>query len=563
MGFYPAGGGSATSVSFPWRFDVTSAGYGAKGDGQVVTDGAITGGGANLACATSAPFKAGDVGKSIIVNGAGADGTSALVTTIKTFTDSGHVVLNANAGTTASAAAVLWSSDDTTAIQSAITAAASYAAAHGYAQVYRPAPPGGIFYGIAGALVTTGSANSQLTIPNPTSNTANNFQYTLEFYAEQGTQVLNMWTQSSVPQATGALVSYGLFASAGAYNTNYNSSGPAAVLGSTPARTDLLANVDSLPAFANIMVVVRNWNTLRPQATNGLGYTGINLMGCAKGQVENSACLLTANYSTSSGSNQFPSISTLANASCRGIILPGNGNNDLAVARNCTTSGDAFGFQCGEHAYLDACRVVGAGYAAQLSGSDSVPCEHLIKIIGMSAENVTGGFWAHGVGESGVGFFVDADIDIEALNAHAVLNDADGTSIATLYGQIRVFGNYGNYNIFPTLYPTYCTIIAAGGNASDNPGYIAGYAGFSSAGTNVAVQNPYWQEVEVHYSGGTVTAVKAGVTLGGVGGSATTAPAMTTTGLGAAGVVAWPPGGWLSFTFTGSPTWNIQFPGRP
>lgn len=72
-----------------------------------VTDGAITTGTANLVCATSTPFAAADAGRAIIVRGAAASGGD-LVTTILTFTDSGHVVLAANAGTTVAAASVIF-----------------------------------------------------------------------------------------------------------------------------------------------------------------------------------------------------------------------------------------------------------------------------------------------------------------------------------------------------------------------------------------------------------------------------------------------------------------------
>jgi hypothetical protein len=74
--------------------------------GPSVSDGAMTSGSPNLVCATSTPFTAGDAGRAIIVRGAGAS-SGDLVTTILTFTDSGHVVLAANAGTPVSTANVI------------------------------------------------------------------------------------------------------------------------------------------------------------------------------------------------------------------------------------------------------------------------------------------------------------------------------------------------------------------------------------------------------------------------------------------------------------------------
>ncbi len=75
--------------------------------GPSVSDGAMTSGSPNLACTTSTPFTSADAGRAIIVRGAGAS-SGDLVTTILTYTDSGHVVLGANAGTTVTTANVIF-----------------------------------------------------------------------------------------------------------------------------------------------------------------------------------------------------------------------------------------------------------------------------------------------------------------------------------------------------------------------------------------------------------------------------------------------------------------------
>src|SRR5580700_1274311 len=56
----------AGSAGFPWQFNVVA--YGAKGDGQIVTDGAMSSSSSTttLTCATSTPFQAADVGKAVI-----------------------------------------------------------------------------------------------------------------------------------------------------------------------------------------------------------------------------------------------------------------------------------------------------------------------------------------------------------------------------------------------------------------------------------------------------------------------------------------------------------------
>jgi hypothetical protein len=146
-----------------WIFNVQS--YGAKGDGQLVTDGSMTAASAVLTSASSR-FAAGDVGKLILVKGAGPAGVTTLVTTISAYTSATQVTLTATASTTVSGALVMWASDDTAAFQSAINAAATWAQAHGSAaRVFVP-PAGGQFYGIGGALQTGGSTkgNAQVTL---------------------------------------------------------------------------------------------------------------------------------------------------------------------------------------------------------------------------------------------------------------------------------------------------------------------------------------------------------------------------------------------------------------
>ncbi len=136
--------------------------YGAVHDGQTTqmttNDGTITSGAAILTSATGAVFKSTDVGKVIVVSGAGVAG-APLKTTILTFTSSTQVTLNANASTSVTTANIVWGTDDTAAIQSAILAA--YDALSG--NVYFP---NGIYI-INGAMQTSidgAIPNSQLYI---------------------------------------------------------------------------------------------------------------------------------------------------------------------------------------------------------------------------------------------------------------------------------------------------------------------------------------------------------------------------------------------------------------
>lgn len=98
--------------------------YGAKGDGIVGTnDGTITSG-TNVFSSASASFTGADVGKLISIAGAGSAG-GYYVGTITGYTNTTTVTLSSNAGTSVTTARYIYGSDDTTAIQNAVNAAAT------------------------------------------------------------------------------------------------------------------------------------------------------------------------------------------------------------------------------------------------------------------------------------------------------------------------------------------------------------------------------------------------------------------------------------------------------
>lgn len=119
-------------------------------------DGAISASSPNLACATSVPFASGDVGRPIIVRGAGAGG-SDLTTTIQSFTDTGHVVLATAATTSVISAAVLFDgrSADTMASHTSWTELAAYS--EGVRQTFTPGT-------VAGGSLDNSAAKATFTI---------------------------------------------------------------------------------------------------------------------------------------------------------------------------------------------------------------------------------------------------------------------------------------------------------------------------------------------------------------------------------------------------------------
>lgn len=112
----PAGAGGSVVVN------VEQAPYGAKGDTLLYGDGAITTG-TGAFSSTLATFKAADVGKTINIAGAGAAG-AAYTGAITVFTSAHAVTISPNASTTISGKSFEYGTDDTVAIQMAISAAA-------------------------------------------------------------------------------------------------------------------------------------------------------------------------------------------------------------------------------------------------------------------------------------------------------------------------------------------------------------------------------------------------------------------------------------------------------
>lgn len=101
-------------------YDVKNV-FNAKGDGQQVADGVMSSG-SNVLTSASGLFAAGDVGKTLNIDGAGVAGVT-LSANITGFTNATTITIATNASTAVSASTVSWGSDDVTPIKNAIAAA--------------------------------------------------------------------------------------------------------------------------------------------------------------------------------------------------------------------------------------------------------------------------------------------------------------------------------------------------------------------------------------------------------------------------------------------------------
>jgi hypothetical protein len=423
-------GGGATS---PWVFDVTS--YGALGNGKVASDAAMTSGSAVLTCSTSTPFAAGDVGKNVMVLGAGASGET-LVGTISAYTDSSHVTLSATAGSSVSGVPAMWASDDTAAIQATIDAAVTYAQAHAGAATVLIPTAAGAFYGVAGPLKTGGSTlgNAQLTLPVVA---ATGRKLTLTIQGAHTGAGVQHW-QQLVPNTTGStLVSFGLFANATAQTNSINAGGNPAVIGgpSQPGGYGVAPG-----NFSNLYVDIGDLSILTCHSKFGLTYTAIDLSGVANAQLRDGQTSTTGVVAPPAGSYVSPGV--FATGLSIGILLPANGNNDCTILRNWTIGGGyTYGLLATEHTDIYGLRILYCWAALCPVGTyySSVGAAHSINGSLISIEQCTYLIYVFGPGTGGLGPTMYLKIDTETSTPRFG-DRTGGTGLAAARGEVVLAG---------------------------------------------------------------------------------------------------------------------------
>lgn len=522
-----------------WVFDVRA--YGAVGDGQCVSDGAITSGLNVLTCPTSKPFKVSDVGKAIMVKGALISGATTLVTTITGYTSPSTVTLGANAtATIASGGLVMWATDDTVAVQKAINAAFAYGQQQGMAIVWIP-PATGLFYGIAGPLVAGGAtkANGQLVIPiqAPTG-----IKVELILLGATDGGATRHW-QQTVPQMSGStLVSFGVFANSTAQTNSLNANGsPACISGQTGANgygTDALL-------YNNVLLRLQNLQVYTTHSLDGWGYGALNAHGLAACALENFGYGTAATYAAGDYGNPNGFSAGLS----IGVLMPSAGNNDMNQMRNVLCHGGyTRGIFLTEHSdwsggtmlycWSGVCPVGNYG-----DGGSGVGASHGVHLSQISIEGCNNQLEIIGPGQSGIGPMISGSFDTEGES-----NIRDNSSgLAGACGVLHLKGNGGSS---PTVGAgTPLQIVCD----FQFPGPVASPPALT---TGQAVQNPYGRWANVTMQGGTVTAVQLGALMGGA-----TAPAMTSVYTQSSGAmplftVRVPPLGWIQVNGSVTPTTN-------
>lgn len=551
-----------------WRFTVVA--YGAKGDGKISNTGATTASSATVTIG-EAVLTAGDVGKAVMVKNAlnanNASGQTTAVGTITAVTSSTSFTAtwNTTPTQTSTGLQVLWASDDTSAIQQAITAANTYAQGHaGYAEIFFPTPPGGLYYGVAGALKTTDGTNavynSQLTIP-VTGEQANGV--TLVFRGPEDAGQARYWN-TDYPTWNGGIQSFGCFTSSGTQNTSITGGGNPSVIGGPTGKNGygVLQGVNTTPTYTNTCVVFQDFTVLTTHSNSGWTYSAGNFFGCARFHARNftygtNGVVQFYKYTPNLG--DFTNVTLLSGGLSIGLILPSNGNNASNYLQNVVCNGGyTFGLFAMEHTVGNSVTVLYSwsgicpvGTYAD-SGSNAVSALHAMYFDQACVEGCTYHVNIIGAGASGIGPIVHMVLDTEGT---VQLRDAVGSTLANTgaglaaaMGEIRLVGSPSTITVQ--------TGTGAGGlgtglriiKEQNLPGVPS--SGIPALVDGTAVSNTLWRPATVYLSGGTnVTTVAVSRLAGGVNTVATSNVISQAAGAVAANTpVRLGPGQWIKVT---------------
>lgn len=316
-----------------WQF--MPEGFGAKGDGRVVGDGAITSGQAVFTSAT-AGFTSADAGKAIMVNGAGSGGLT-LCTTISGYTNATTVTLAANASSTVTGASALYGTDDTAAFQSLAQAMNTYMATGWKAQAIL----GSKIYCLAGTPYQTGNGSTTPTynslFPMLYPNANGTTQAFIPEIIGPGDASQCQYFESVIPNLQGAVLAcMSYLATSGTFGQPSVIGGPSSSAGFTGG-------------FANIKPFVTGVTVVAPVISSVIGY---DFRYCAGKSVDRWAAQAFASVlGDSSGIPlpHLPALTSFQSATGVGLWAPLATNNDKCDAGTGAVEGFPTAVRYSEH----------------------------------------------------------------------------------------------------------------------------------------------------------------------------------------------------------------------
>jgi hypothetical protein len=471
----------------PWQFHVEK--FGAKGDGALLTDVAMTSGSPVLTSAAGG-FTGADAGKAVMVNGAGpvadANNTPALISTIVSVDSATQVTLADNAVRTVSGQNAVYGTDDTAAIQAAMAALGDYAGFRGqpyYAELLldpaiyvlaTPPTPGG-----AGG-VTLGNAQIPLPVvdltgaePKPT-------------IVIRGTTSDNSALESyhqAIPQLTGpSLVS---LLNVNAYDPTY---GPPSVIGGPTVDGPFGGS----NYFNNVAVIIDAIQIVCPVNPGQIALDFLNMAQFA---------IKTCSIDVFAGVISNPPIEVTGtgplNSRGQGLRVNKAGLNDRCDIGSLSIEGYYYGMSVDEHIAAQRVAIIYTNTALYVVGHGGNQASHGAWFGYASLEVCRYCVWAEPAAGSLFGLVID-NLDNEGgvtEHIHDPSNYLSGRigilpSNSDALPQQPIVNGAGNIEII---------------NYSQGRGAVTAPA---LPASTVALQNPFWRHAMVVISGGTVTDIK-------------------------------------------------------
>lgn len=346
--------------------------YGAKGDLATVFDGAITTGTNVLTCATSKPFKAGDVGKYVCVNSAGTvalvEGAepgatkqwNALTARITAVLSSEKVELDTNASHTTAGSFVRFGSDDTAAIKEAIKQAVKKAqeSGKGLCALWLPK-----LFGVAGEMDESQEGYAQIPLPyvpaTSAGTTAQGPKVILYLWGGPDSSAPPLWYQHVAQETGGGIFTFGpkeasgkLVSPVGQPAYKVGTGRPAVIGGPTPERgftglnyNNMMVVIDGItmsgPCNGTMTDFELNGTACLNCKSLGSFRLGIpNLVGAAQGEGPNEYVMGAAGYEGGFITAKRPACA---------LAEPLAGNNDKTIVGSHTAEGHTSFMEIGEH----------------------------------------------------------------------------------------------------------------------------------------------------------------------------------------------------------------------
>lgn len=361
--------------------------------------------------------------------------------------------------------------DDTASINSAISAAVTYAASveSCYAEVVFPFSPTPYLLSHATTKGGATAGNAQINIPI-VDGTARKVTLVLRGMALDGAAMPH-WLQT-VGQRWGVTLKSTLTG-----QTVDSSWGIPSVVGG-PATSGSSATYGS-GVFNNVALIVENIGISTPTTPT---LTAWDMRGMAQCTFRRCSAVVSAATASISG--------TATNDWTIGFAFPVSTNNDRTVAEDCTCYGFYVGFQAGEHMWANRLAAIychdgikvpsfgGAGTHALAMGSISIEaCVDAIRCYDSAGR---------------------APIFIAALSTETISNKHINDSSNILYGTVNISQITGSLAITGGTNLEIISINTSRG-IQTSPGLPA---------STVTLTNPFWRHAAVSIVGGTVTAIK-------------------------------------------------------